>query len=95
MDTLLAVYGAPWQWLSQAEPWLTMLIISLILTAKLSFGGWVLAKSGRSPLWILLLLLPWVEVPGLWIFAYGPWPGMPASGTGGTTSRDTEAQSPP
>lgn len=90
METLLAVYGAPWTWLTQQEPWLSMLIISLIVTAKLSLGGWVLAKAGRSPLWILILLLPWAEVPVLWFFAYSRWPSLPVSAADGSA-----AQSPP
>jgi hypothetical protein len=56
------------------EPWLGYLIIAVILTYTLAAGGWVLAKAGRSPLWILLLLVPYLNVVAIWAFAYTRWP---------------------
>ncbi|AWU95028.1 hypothetical protein DM194_00055 [Azospirillum ramasamyi] len=51
-----------------------MLIGSIITTYTLIAGGWVLAKAGRSPLWILLLLFPYLNVIAVWVFAYMRWP---------------------
>ncbi|PWC36229.1 hypothetical protein [Azospirillum sp. TSO35-2] len=56
------------------EPWQFYLIISLVLTYTMVAGGWVLAKAGRSPLWILLLLFPYVNIIAVWVFAYIRWP---------------------
>lgn len=58
------------------EPWLGYLIIAGILTYTLSIGGWVLAKAGRSPLWILLLLVPYLNVVAFWAFAFARWPAV-------------------
>ncbi len=56
--------------------WQGYLIVAGIMVYTLSMGGWVLAKAGRSPLWILLLLAPWVNVVAVWMFAYARWPAM-------------------
>ncbi|MBP2301991.1 hypothetical protein [Azospirillum picis] len=66
------------------EPWQFYLIISVVLTYTLVAGGWVLAKAGRSPLWILLLLFPYVNILAVWAFAYIRWPFAdgPADGRG-------------
>ncbi|MBP2232265.1 hypothetical protein [Azospirillum agricola] len=60
--------------INDLEPWQFYLIISLVLTYTMVAGGWVLAKAGRSPLWVLLLLFPYVNVLAVWIFAYMRWP---------------------
>ena len=60
------------------EPWLGYLIIAVCLTYLLSMGGWVLARAGRSPLWVLLLLVPWVNLAAIWVFAYIRWPAQSA-----------------
>ena len=51
-----------------------LLILSRVMTYTVVAGGWVLAKAGRSPLWILFLLVPYVNIIGLWAFAYVRWP---------------------
>lgn len=51
-----------------------LLIGSIVTTYTLIAGGWVLAKAGRSPLWILLLLFPYLNVVAVWVFAYMRWP---------------------
>lgn len=51
-----------------------LLILSLVMTYTVVAGGWVLAKAGRSPIWILLLLVPYVNIIALWAFAYASWP---------------------
>ena len=38
-----------------------LLIGSIVTMYMLIAGGWVLAKAGRSPLWILLLLFPYIN----------------------------------
>lgn len=58
------------------EPWLGYSIIAVLLTYVLSAGGWVLARAGRNPLWVLALLVPWVNIAGIWWFAYARWPAQ-------------------
>lgn len=58
------------------EPWLGYLIIAVVMTYTLTLGGWAVAKAGRSPLWILLLLIPYVNVLAFWAFAYVRWPAV-------------------
>lgn len=58
------------------EPWLGYTIIACLLTYFVSAAGWVLARAGRSPVWVMLLLIPWVNVVAIWAFAYTRWPAM-------------------
>lgn len=58
------------------EPWLGYSIIACLLTYFVSAAGWVLARAGRSPVWVMLLLIPWVNVAAIWAFAYTRWPAM-------------------
>ena len=51
-----------------------VLIGSIVTMYMLIAGGWVLAKAGRSPLWILLLLFPYINVLAVWAFAFMRWP---------------------
>lgn len=55
-------------------PWIGLSLISVTLVYAIVLGGWVLAKAGRSPLWVLLLLVPYVNVLAVWAFAYARWP---------------------
>lgn len=52
-------------------------IVGVLLTYSISLGGWVLARAGRSPMWVLLLLIPYVNVLAVWYFAYSRWPRIP------------------
>lgn len=54
--------------------WQSLLVQSLVLTYMLVAGGWVLAKAGRSPLWVLFLVIPHIAVIAIWAFAYARWP---------------------
>lgn len=76
------IYGMP--------AWVFYSIIAVILTYVLSVGGWVLARAGRNPLWILLLLIPWLNVIGIWLFAYVSWPAMAQQ----TENSDSDVSSP-
>lgn len=57
-------------------PWVVNLIAALYITYKLVLGGWIVAKAGRSPLWGLMVLVPFAELIGIWLFAYARWPFM-------------------
>lgn len=75
--------------INSLEPWQFYLIISLVMTYTMVAGGWVLAKAGRSPLWVLFLLIPYVNVLAIWAFAYMRWPFVDRAKTAGSpTPRD-------
>jgi len=77
-----SVFGLP--------PWIGMLIISLILVYAIALGGWVLAKAGRSPVWVLLLLVPYVNVIAVWAFAYARWPFVDGAKDAADAAQDTD-----
>ncbi len=60
--------------INDLEPWQLLLFISVVMTYSMVAAGWVAAKAGRSPLWALLLLVPYVNVLAVWLFAYARWP---------------------
>ena len=61
-----------WFW---ALPRAAMLgIYGLLLAYTIGAGGFTLARSGFKPLWVLLLLVPTVNVMALWCWACGRWP---------------------
>lgn len=75
--------------INSLEPWQFYLIISVVMTYTMVAGGWVLAKAGRSPLWVLFLLIPYVNVLAIWVFAYMRWPFVDRVDAGtGTPPRD-------
>jgi hypothetical protein len=52
-------------------------ILVLLALIPLWFCGSVVAKAGFSPWWALLLLVPFVNLIFLWVFAYAKWPALP------------------
>lgn len=62
------------EWLFGLEPWLAHLIIGVKIAAMMGLGSVVLVKARFSPLWVLLLLVPFAGVIALWVFAYARWP---------------------
>lgn len=78
-------------------PWGFYTLLSLVMTYWISIGGWALARAGRSPLWVLLLCVPWVNVIVIWLFAYARWPAMAAEpdGTREAAYREGDSDSEP
>ena len=74
MIELFRLYVAPYGWLMHLDPLAGNLIVGLLITCKVGLGGWVLARTGRSPLWVLALLAPWADIAALWLFAFAAWP---------------------
>lgn len=89
-DLLRTLYWEPWVAILSLDGWQSNLVIALFLMLKLVFGGWMLAKAGRSPLWVLLLLINGADILGLWAFAYVRWPFVGAAGTAATPPQDTD-----
>lgn len=53
---------------------LIFFVYGMLLTYTIAAGGYALARSGIKPLWVLLLLVPTVNVAALWVWAYVRWP---------------------
>jgi len=53
--------------------WATYLIEGVLLFAGLSSAAVVLTRTGRSPYWVFLLLLPIVNVLVVWYLAFAAW----------------------
>jgi hypothetical protein len=54
--------------------WAQLALIGMLCVWLIGIGSFVLARLGLSPLWILMLLVPGVNVIGIWLFAYARWP---------------------
>jgi len=54
--------------------WLAWLVVALAVTWTMVAYGFLIARTGRGPLWALGVLLPFVGVVVLWWLAYGRWP---------------------
>jgi hypothetical protein len=74
VNVLNTVYWQPWAAIMSTDPWTSNLVMAILLMLKLVFGGWLLAKGGRSPLWALVLLINGADILALWIYAYIRWP---------------------
>ena len=52
----------------------SLIVIGIMLTWTLAAGSFLLARLGIKPLWVLLLVLPGLNVLAIWLFAYVRWP---------------------
>lgn len=64
--------------------WVALLVMGIYLAIKIGLAGFVLARTGRSPLWSLMIMVPIGEVVGVWLLAYAPWPRYEAARRGDT-----------
>ena len=51
--------------------WLIILIVLLVYIAPAAL---ILRKAGYSPWWCLVLIVPFLNVIGIWVFAIARWP---------------------
>lgn len=54
-------------------PWLSHLLVAMLIPWTAVMLGIVVAKTGRHPAWGLLALLPYCALPLLWLAALGRW----------------------
>lgn len=55
--------------------WLSTLVAVLAITWTICMAGLVLGKTGRNPLWALVVFLFFpLLTAGLWLLAYMRWP---------------------
>ncbi len=74
MIEILDAVGALSGWFWELPRWGLLSLYGVALTYTIAAGGFVLARAGLKPLWILLLLIPTVNVAALWVWAYRSWP---------------------
>lgn len=60
------VFGGP--------AWIELLIIGIIIVYTFYICGKILARTGRGPIWTLMLLVPGVQIIAFWLFAFSRWP---------------------
>lgn len=65
---------APQAWFLMLPNYLSMTIVGLMIAASLTFAGFILARMGYKPLWALVLIVPTVNVVGLWALAFTRFP---------------------
>jgi len=53
-----------------------LFIYGVLLTYSIAAGGYALARTGIKPLWVLLLLVPTLNLAALWFWAYMKWPAQ-------------------
>ncbi len=52
-----------------------LLLIGLFL-GILWAGGKILVKAGFDPRWVVLLLIPVINILMIWVFAFSDWPNI-------------------
>ncbi|MFN7644157.1 MAG: hypothetical protein ACK5PW_13935 [Burkholderiales bacterium] len=58
------------------SPSLVTLLGLVLLTVPIVMIARVLRRAGYSPWWVLLVLVPLVNLIALWVFAYARWPAL-------------------
>ena len=74
MTELLNYIGTLSAWFWSLPRTVSLFIYGALLTYTIAAGGYALARSGIKPLWVLLLLIPTINVATLWAWAYVRWP---------------------
>lgn len=52
------------------------LIQGIVMFVFMATSAVVFGKTGRSPYWALLVIVPYAFVVMIWIFAFTKWPGV-------------------
>ena len=53
--------------------WGVFLLEGIFLFIGLSSGAVVLTRTGRSPYWVFLMLVPCVQIAAVWYLAFSGW----------------------
>jgi uncharacterized membrane protein YhaH (DUF805 family) len=56
------------------EQWENLLFQGILMFFSLCFSAVILGRAGRSPYWAFLLIIPYVQIVALWMFAFCIWP---------------------
>jgi hypothetical protein len=55
--------------------WGSYLLEGILLFIGLSSTAVVLTRTGRSPYWAFLMLIPFVQIAAIWYLAFSVWSG--------------------
>ncbi|GIL40533.1 hypothetical protein [Roseiterribacter gracilis] len=67
-------YLQQFELLGALPDWAAYLIVAALIGWTLCMFGVVAGKAGRSPVWGLAFVVPYVGLPLLWWWALGRWP---------------------
>lgn len=56
--------------------WLAYLAKAIAILYGMIVTGIAIGKTGRHPLWALLILLPFIQILSIWFLAYCQWPSQ-------------------
>lgn len=54
--------------------WVEYSFVGILVVYFIYCCGKILAKTGKSPLWSLFLLIPYLQIIALWLYAFTTWP---------------------
>lgn len=54
--------------------WGEYLLQGILTFIMLASAAVVLGRAGRSPYFALLMIVPYVQIAALWVFAFSLWP---------------------
>ncbi|MBI3442030.1 MAG: hypothetical protein HY052_09580 [Proteobacteria bacterium] len=54
--------------------WEQYLLQGILIFATLATSAVVLGRAGRNPYFALLMIVPYVQIIALWVFAFSTWP---------------------
>lgn len=72
ISTIETLYGLGW--LMALPPVAGHLVVAAHIVTLMAFASFAYARAGLSPLWVLALLVPGLNVATLWLLAYTRWP---------------------
>lgn len=52
------------------------LLLPIFIIFTLWLGSKILEKAGFDKLWVLCLLIPFVNIIMVWVFAFSNWPNL-------------------
>lgn len=72
IDILQAIYGL--DWLFGLQHWAVNLLFGIYIVLMISAAAFASVRMGVSPLWTLLLIVPFLQIVALAGIAYVRWP---------------------
>jgi hypothetical protein len=56
--------------------WAKYLLQGILAFVEISAAAVLLSRAGRSPYLAFLIILPYVQIAALWVFAFTVWPKL-------------------
>jgi hypothetical protein len=68
------------EWLWTLDPVLMHTVFGILLVIQIGSAAFILARTGVTPVWALVLLVPFVSIIAVWVFAFMRWPRFEGAG---------------